>query len=359
MHLNNRLVLLLIILAMGTCFSSCKEPFDPQVEFAAPLFAVDGLITTQEKEHLVKIHYAQNYNEAQVAKPVVGAEVFVRDQDQNMILLQEKQPGHYYTPLFQAVVGADYVLHVHTQEGFQMRSRPQEVLPVANIDSIYGQTANRSIMEINNYGDHYFYSYQGGESIINISQAGDQVVKMRYVPRILLLYAYQVPNRDFPAGAPMWMNCWKKLGAQGLPNVTHLGQQTAQGGLKNHLLLFVPDNKRYYNLEEDQVMVGRYLIIGQYRLNDDSHAFHKSLVKQLGAEGSLFDPIASQLPGNMICTSDPDQKILGFFEVSSYNSETFRYLVVPEREKFTYTPYDDLDHIPASGELYDETPFFW
>lgn len=362
MKFNNRLAIFLCMLLVMACFSSCKEPFDPQVDFTAPLIAVDGLITTEQKSHRVKIHYALNYNQAEVPEPVAGAEVFITDQHGQTDHLREAsgQPGHYFTfPDFQALEGRIYTLHIHTREGLELRSRPQEVLPMADIDSIYGQTASRSIMEINSYGDHYFYTYQGGESFVHINRPDGKGVKMRYEPQIMVLYAYETKDTVNSMAPPVWMNCWRKYGAQGLPSVTHLGQQTEISGLKNHLLLFVPENKRFYNLADSMLVAGKYLITRQYRLNEDAHAFYKASVKQLGADGNLFDPIASQLPGNMVCTNDPDQKILGFFEVSSFKSTTYRYLAIPEHNTFIYTPYEDLDHVPSSGALYDERPFFW
>jgi hypothetical protein len=38
---------------------------------------------------------------------------------------------------------------------------------------------------------------------------------------------------------------------------------------------------------------------------------------QLLSEGKMFDPIATQLVGNIKCVTDPNKKTFGFFETSA------------------------------------------
>lgn len=346
----------LLLLVFGS--SACQEIFDPEVDFMEPMIVVDGLITTKQQPHVVKLHYSLNYNDPDEPQPIQHAEVIIRDSEGNELTLVELQAGHYYAPDdFTAEVGETYVLDVSTADGLKFRSHPQEVLPVTGIDSIYGRFSTEEIVEINNNGDHIYYVYKGTDSFVDINSGESGLPKMRFEPRILLLYGYWAPDPS-GQGPPVMVHAWRKYGGRGLPSVNFTGVQTGQSGVKNNLLCFIPKTPSFYRLAVGEFIIGKYIIVGQYRLNDDSHAFHRALRRQLEADGNLFDPIAAQLPGNMFCVSDPSVKILGLFEASAWESTTFRYVAIPEIQSITYTPYMDLDHIPRSGESF-EVPFFW
>jgi hypothetical protein len=51
--------------------------------------------------------------------------------------------------------------------------------------------------------------------------------------------------------------------------------------------------------------------------------YYKSLDAQMQSEGKLFDPIAAQLTGNIKCITDPNKKVIGFFEASSVNYSAY------------------------------------
>jgi hypothetical protein len=61
----------------------------------------------------------------------------------------------------------------------------------------------------------------------------------------------------------------------------------------------------------------RIVRINQFRLNADSYEWYKGVESQATAEGKIFDPLTSQLYGNITCKSEPGKLVLGFFEVSS------------------------------------------
>jgi hypothetical protein len=351
-----RFYLLAIFFLSGGLFNACKEPFDPLVDVEMPLMVVDGLITTEKKSHEIRIFYSQGYNDAEMPTPVFNASVHVHDQEGSFIHLTEISPGRYFTPSnFAAEVGKQYVLEVQTQDGLFLRSRPQEVLPPASVDSIHGNFSTFPYLEQRVDGSYFIQTYLGADSYINIHNTGDDP-KVRYQPQVLLLYGYYVPDEP---SVPIFVYAWRKYGAPGLPSVSHTGLQAGQSALKNHFLMFVPESPRYYRLAEEEFITGKYIIIRQYRVNDDAHAFHKARAKQLSADGSLFDPIASQLPTNVFSVNDADVKILGLFEVSAYSSQTFRFLAIPELDEIRFTPFSDLDYLPNTGALYDDRPYFW
>jgi hypothetical protein len=67
----------------------------------------------------------------------------------------------------------------------------------------------------------------------------------------------------------------------------------------------------------------RILYINLYTINNETYLYYKSLKEQMLSEGKLFDPVASQLAGNIKCITDPEKKAIGFFEASSVSSSEY------------------------------------
>ena len=54
-----------------------------------------------------------------------------------------------------------------------------------------------------------------------------------------------------------------------------------------------------------------------FSIQKDAYEYYSSVVKQLEAEERMFDPVPSQVKGNIHCLSDTTKLVLGLFEVAS------------------------------------------
>ena len=88
------------------------------------------------------------------------------------------------------------------------------------------------------------------------------------------------------------------------------------------------------------------------------YQYYNSIAQQLNAGNSIFAPVPSQIKGNMICVSDPGEKVIGVFEAAS---ETIIY------KGFSWKNLDEyksiiLESFPDSvgnGEVMNMQPDFW
>ena len=62
---------------------------------------------------------------------------------------------------------------------------------------------------------------------------------------------------------------------------------------------------------------GWIVIMYQYGLSESAYYYYKDLNNQLQAEGKIFDPLYVQPESNLKCVNNPEQLILGNFEISS------------------------------------------
>jgi hypothetical protein len=85
----------------------------------------------------------------------------------------------------------------------------------------------------------------------------------------------------------------------------------------------------FQTLYDEQHLVYLILTLNSYLLNDHSYAFYKNLKDQQSADNALFDPITTQITGNIRCMSDPEKTVIGLFEVSMH--ETGAYMIIPKQ----------------------------
>jgi len=127
-----------------------------------------------------------------------------------------------------------------------------------------------------------------------------------------------IPDYDWDVFA------WKTFDLSDNNNITEEKAQSASPTIKAHQLCFLPVGTDIYGLlTYGKPTIIYYFSFKQYTVNDDTYNFYKEANAQLAASGKLFDPISSQLYGNMKCTSDPSKLVLGLFEVSSEVSSAY------------------------------------
>lgn len=134
-------------------------------------------------------------------------------------------------------------------------------------------------------------------------------------------------------------------------NITADKSHSASAYIMGHLLCFTPVLMDGYGMTEPIGFVGThyYLRINQYSINRDTYDFYTEANKQLTTSGKIFDPISSQLKGNLSCINNPSEKVLGFFEASSVTHSAiviYQNLASLEVDLFK-VPYIDI----TDGEI--------
>ena len=74
----------------------------------------------------------------------------------------------------------------------------------------------------------------------------------------------------------------------------------------------------------------------------------------------MFDPLITQIYGNIYCKSDPEKLVLGFFDLNSYKQYRY-YLNLGSGKDITVVlrKLDQYFDIPDRGYKKDEPPVFW
>lgn len=335
---------------------SCREIYNHDAGHLENVIIVEGLITDRNEPYVIKLStkmLIDNNLHSQTSFPtgISDATVYVKDNNDEIFLFTESEPGRYYSQdFFRGISGNIYTLYIETPDGHSYVSEPQSLPFPVNIDSLYARPKVMEILKRNAQGGYFLQSTEGAEVLLDLSYQDEQYKHFRLVPEGLILY-------NFPTGE-IQNYLWKRINMLDHVNVSSYKFETTSDVTRKHNVTFFPRSKFEYHLNNDEYIYRKILLLKLYGLNKDSWDFYTAIERQISAEGKLFDPVATRLPSNIRCTSDPSRLALGLFEASSGVSVTYILVEKPWENFYYLKRTDNLDHIPPKGTQ-PFRPDFW
>lgn len=351
---HNFLIFILIIYWTG-----CKEVYTPDISTNLDALVVEGLITDSGGPFTIKLSRSLPFASSSDKRPVGGAKLQVKNNHNDTYFLTESGYGIYTLPVnFKAITGDSYSLYIQTKNGDMYMSTPQKLLPPPTYDSIHGFVDDKEFLYETQSHDHLRKVINGAFVLLDFKNDSSGVFpKYRFKNQILV--EWYGTFAKYPT-YPTLVYCWQILPLDFDENISGSKQTVKGDDTKNHSLCFIANNNLSYEIDDTVSKIHNLVLtIQQYHINDDSYSFYKAANIQLDANGGVFDPINSQLYGNMTCISDPQKLIFGLFEVSSTTSKTYLIKMDPISKKVEFKPAKKLqDTIPPDG-IRHKIPHFW
>lgn len=302
---------------------SCTERFVPETETFEDLLVVEATITNELKKQEIKLTRTYTFEESQ-STPVTNAEVTVSDNAGNQYDFQYQAGDSVYTSVtaFQAMPNVEYTLNITTNSGQTYVSSP-EILPPANevsinidkkeVDSEYG--VQISVDSYDPANSSHYYRYEYSETF--------KVIPPYWGPykAIMLDSGFTTPklNQYFPyvdfvlRDNPKTRVCYSTQHSTDIILTNTVG--FSEDRVNNFPVRFIGQN--------NYMLTYKYsILIKQYVQNYESYIFYRTLKKISGADGTILSPNQPGfVAGNIYAPDNPDKKVVGFFDVSSFSSK--------------------------------------
>lgn len=288
---------------------ACIEPFDFTVDTTERVLVIEGGISNLTKAHQVRLSYTSALDDTAQADVLSSAQVSIVSEGGNTEALTAVGDGTYLTrETFAGEIGEKYKLVIVAGDT-RYESSFEELLQGAEIDSVYGRYVEIPNEETNEMerGIQFFldthdkslstsyYRYEWEDvykievpfpSLYEAKRDEDTAYLVRRVEQIGVCYDYDTSSS--------------------------LIIGTAIGSFENQLeefpLRFIPENS-----QKLRSRIG--ILTKQYSVSENAYTYYRVLRENQDASGSLFDIQAGTVLGNMT-SSDPDEVVLGFFEVA-------------------------------------------
>jgi hypothetical protein len=290
-------------MSMVYLLNSCISQFIPKTSEDKDLLVVEGLITDNSDINTIKLSKSLPLGTRVSSNPVSGYLVTVTDDQDNTYSFTETIPGTYVsnTSEFHGSVGRSYTLHLNPnspKNNHYYESYPMKMKPVPPIDSLFYE---KVIIE--------------PASSISTEKSGAQIYLNTHDPENSCRYyrweftetwefilPYMVPNNI----------CWISANSD-LINIKNTSV-IAEDKIDRYPL-------NYISNETDRLREKYSILVNQYSMNEDEYLYWEKLQNYSQQIGGLYDMIPSAVPSNVYCIDDPNQKVQGYFSVSSATSK--------------------------------------
>jgi len=298
--------------------SGCITQFVPDTDEDPNLLVVEGLMTDQPEEYVIRLSRSMPLGKKVTLKPLKGCWVYITDDIGNSFPLNESATAGTYLSnpyTFQGVVGRKYTLHVNTNNStethYSYQSLPMELKAVPEIDSLFYEKV--TIKERTEFSG----PKEGCQVYLNTHDPGGICKFFRW--EYTETWRFRLPYIIVPNNT-----CW-------ISNTSNNIQ------IKNTSVLTADRVARlplsFISNETDRLADRYSILVNQYSMNEDEYNYWEKLQSISEEVGSLYDITPSSIPGNIFCIEDPSEQVLGYFSVSAktskrtYIDENFRGLV--------------------------------
>lgn len=348
---NNLIYLALIVFLI----SGCEDIYTPEIEVVPARLVVESHITNDLSQNFVRLSMSRDFYNFDTPETVKGAKVELLESGGTLLQGIETGDG-YFTFLTAPAVGKKYTLRIkHQQDSYE--SDPVIMPPLPQIDSLYTKHKIEKSYRTDSYGIPNLVETPSREILID-APISAQLSYYRFYYHAIIQWTYNPPS-VFGPPPPSWYG-WKSVYDIGAFNLAGPKEFSVSEKISTHPVLSLSYNGNQYLDSVTQLPSGWIVILDEYGLQKESYDFHARLNSQFSAEGSLFDPMFTQVYGNIHCTTDHSKIVLGFFDLNSYRQ--YRYFFnnlskndnsVIQRQLFTYP------EIPSDGYLIGQYPSFW
>ncbi|HVW12975.1 MAG TPA: DUF4249 domain-containing protein [Mucilaginibacter sp.] len=302
-----------VIIIAIVLFTACRKLYNPPAITSTgngvSYLVVEGNINTGDST-VIRLSRTVPLASSTGSKPELGASVSIVSDGGSAYALVETPGGYYSAPNLGLNPSGKYGLKITTLDGKTYQS---DLVPVKNsppIDSVYYRIQGNGL-EI--YADTHdptnstrYYRWDFDDTY-RYHSAFDSYEYLSTSPFDTVLVR--------PPANQIYI-CYRGDKSTGLllNSTAKLSKDIA---LQNPIL-YIPSNS--------EKIADRYSInVKQYALTADAFNYFKELQKNTEQLGSIFDAQPSQLPGNIHCTSNPAEPVLGY--VTAGNSSQQRIFI--------------------------------
>ena len=281
-----------LILLLG----SCVDPYEPAIISAPNSFlVVDGYINSNGPT-VFRLSRTQNLAEKTPPPPVTEAQVYVEEEGGRRVQLSPDGQGQYTGQHLSIDAGKQYRLFIQTK-GREYASAFVPVKSTPPIDSVSWKLENDGLQVYVSTHDprqqtrYYRWDYQETFEFTSAFYSSIEYVNGEIQDR----------REDIS-------RCWRSISSTDINIGTSL--RLSQDQIREAPLLFtrLPSVKFNYRYS---------ILVRQYAQTQEAYQYWETLKKNTENIGTLFDPLPTQLRGNITCLTDPGEPVLGFVSAFS------------------------------------------
>lgn len=286
-------------------FISCITPVQIENVGNDHILVVDGKITQKNIDHELKLSLTSDYGDTHRI-PVPGARIQIFNSvGEKGNYIEKSEQGTYYLQAgtYPVSAGEAYFIEIQLKNGKMYRSIPQKMPRAVKPMALYHKTEYISYLDED--------GYPVKRRFVNIyidTPIRDGNQKFYFLWRGSEAYSFTELNCN-PLVSPKV--CYVKRNIPGDDIKIFSGEDLNGQNLTGFLVASVPLFPAWEFYER------HFYNIVQFSLSPEAYNYWSNVKEIATPTGSIFDTPPAPIPGNIRNVDNPDEKVLGFFEVSA------------------------------------------
>jgi hypothetical protein len=287
---------------LAFCITSCIEPYNPPAITAAENYlVVEGFINSGTQPSTFYLSRTRTQADASNVIPEVGATVYVESENGERYDFSEQRDGQYNSSPLNLLFNARYRLHIRTRTNKEYVSDYVPLKATPAIDTLTWDVMNDGVQIYVNTHDPEnntrYYRWEYEEAWEYRSAFYSNFI---YVPKDSSMVSRFAENQIY--------FCYKSEKSSKI--YINSSARLAEDIIYRNPVAFVPASTGKLTYKYS-------VLVKQYALSQEAFDYWQILQKNTESTGSIFDAQPSQLQGNITCTSNPEEPVIGFVNAST------------------------------------------
>lgn len=329
---------------------ACEDVYVPEIDDVSNVIVADARIVHGETDNYIVLTESRGFNDdSSDYSAVANCKVSLIDNEGNEFVLPEHEIGKFFVNV-DLNPARQYKVSIKCGDN-TFESDFQRVTEEPLLDSIYGIAEIKNRIAAGESDADNIRKHEGVQIYADMLST-PEIPNYRFTAKMVLKYFWEEERGLF-----FYMHYfWDTTIPSGVFNLAAPPKYSSSKEIVKHPLFFVPKSA---HMEPEHVMIGWILVLYQHGISETAYSYYKDLNNQLDSEGRIFDPVYVQARSNIKCINNPEEIILGNFEIS--NVTEYRYFIryISEKEGYAVIPISNRSPIPRSGETIDVPPDFW
>ena len=279
-------------------FASCIDKFEVKEATVSRKLIVDGTITNLPGPYFVQLSSSVPFNSPKLTDLINGADVSISDNFGNIYPLKDFSNGVYRTDsaTFRGIVGRLYSLNIKTLDNRQYQSTPEKLLAPVPIDTVTSKYVPQTLAK----GFDVFVKVKDPSLSENYYRW-----KWRNYEAIDICRISRLKNDQgsFIYLSPCCQQCWEITTSYG--SLALFSDDLINGKTFTQKIANIPYNNIY----------DYYMQIEQYSVSKENYTYWNLVQGQISNSGGIFDNTPAFIQGNVFNIKDPNEQVLGIFNV--------------------------------------------
>lgn len=342
------------ILFLVILLSSCEEQYNPVVDSMSGQLVVEAQLTNDPSQNFVRLSATRSFYDTQLPNAVAGARVELVEINGKAIKGIENESGSFNFKTL-PVIGKNYKLRILVKKDI-FESEMVMMPPIPAISKFYTGHKVKKEFRTGGYGVPQAYDVQGRE-IYADTEVSNSLSHYRFDTRAVLEWTWDTTVTNIPQ--PPTVYGWNSYGQNEYFNIAGPKKFSQTEKIEKQPLMMLSYKAKDYLHSDTIISHGWILIIKQFGTTKGSYEYHEKLNSQFAADGSLFDPVQTQIFGNIKCLTDSTKIVFGYFDLNSFKQYRYYFNLSGQDAPVYLREIYRYPDIPDEGRTNEGRPDWW